>query len=112
MPCGFSRKKSKLKQKSKTWKSCLSSSGPNSSGQSRVPRPIICQNLMLRVDRLEEDQVRHLGHVDAGVEHVYRDRDVRRLSFCEKSSSRLCGYFSVVVDDPREVPRVAAGSGG
>ena len=42
----FSRKKSKLKQKSKTRKSCLSSSGPNSSEQSRVPRPIICQNLI------------------------------------------------------------------
>ena len=39
-------KSQKLKQKSKTWKSCLSSSGPNSSGQSRVPRPIICQNLI------------------------------------------------------------------
>ena len=46
MPSGFSRKKSKLKQKSKTRKSCLSSPGPNSSGQSRVPRPIICQNLI------------------------------------------------------------------
>ena len=35
--------------------------------------------LDLRVDRLEEDQVRYLGHVDAGVEHVHRDRDVGRL---------------------------------
>ena len=32
-----------------------------------------------RVDRLEEDQVGDLGHVDAGIEHVHRDRDVRRL---------------------------------
>ena len=32
-----------------------------------------------RVDRLEEDQVGHLGHVDARIEHVHGDRDVRRL---------------------------------
>ena len=31
-----------------------------------------------RVDRLEENQVGHLGHVDAGIEHVHGDRDVRR----------------------------------
>ena len=27
-----------------------------------------------RVDRLEEDQVGHLGHVDAGIEHVHGER--------------------------------------
>ena len=46
IPSGFSRKKSKLKQKSKTRKSFLSSPGPNRSGHRRVPRPIICQNLI------------------------------------------------------------------
>ena len=35
--------------------------------------------LDLRVDRLEEDQVRYLGNVDAGVEHVDRDGNVRRV---------------------------------
>ena len=35
--------------------------------------------LGLRAHQLEEDEVHDLGHVDAGVEHVDRDGDVRRL---------------------------------
>ena len=35
--------------------------------------------LGLRADHLEEDQVDDLGHVDAGVQHVDADGDVRRL---------------------------------
>ena len=68
--------------------------------------------LDLRVDRLEEDQVRHLGHVDAGVEHVHRDRDVRRLVLLREVVEQALRILGVVVDDAREVPCVAAGSGG
>ena len=50
--------------------------------------------LGLRAHQLEEDQVDHFRHVDAGVEHVHRDGDVRRLVLVEKSSIRLCAYWS------------------
>src|SRR5439155_12913632 len=33
----------------------------------------------LRPDELEEDEVDDFGHVDSGIEHIDRDRDVRRL---------------------------------
>ncbi len=49
--------------------------------------------LGLRAHQLEEDQVHDLRDVDAGVEHVHRDGDVRRLApWSEKSSIRLCAY--------------------
>src|SRR5439155_19910482 len=35
--------------------------------------------LRLRVDRLEEDEIHDIGNVDAGIEHVNGDRDVRAL---------------------------------
>ena len=79
IPSGCSRKKSKLKQKSKTRKSCLSSPGPNRIGAEPRAAPDHLPELDPRVDRLEEDQVGHLGHVDARIEHVHGDRDVRRL---------------------------------
>ena len=51
--------------------------------------------LDLRVDRLEEDQVHDLGNVDAGVEHVHRDGDVRRRCPSVRSGrGRLCGYVA------------------
>ena len=79
IPSGRSRKKSKLKQKSKTRKSCLSSPGSEQiSAQARAP-PDHLPELDPRVDRLEEDEVGDLGHVDAGVEHVHGDGNVRWL---------------------------------
>ena len=42
----FGAGQARLRWRRSVWKSCLSSSGPNRSGQSRVPRPIICQNLI------------------------------------------------------------------
>lgn len=48
--------------------------------------------LRLGTHQLEEHQVDHLGHVDSGVEHIDRDRDVRCLVGVEKSSVRLCAY--------------------
>ena len=47
-----------------------------------------------RVDRLKEDQVGHRWHVDAGIEHVHGDCDVRRFVLPRESSSRLCGYVA------------------
>jgi len=35
--------------------------------------------LGLRADDLEENEVHHFWYVDSGVEHIYRDRNVRRL---------------------------------
>ena len=48
--------------------------------------------LGLRADDLEEDEVDHLRHVDAGVEHVDRYGDVRGLRRIEKSSISVCAY--------------------
>ena len=79
MPAGFSRKKSKLKQKSKTRKSCFVVVRTEQLRTESRAAPDHLPELDLRVDRLEEDQVRYLGNVDAGVEHVDRDGDVRRV---------------------------------
>ena len=58
--------------------------------------------LDLRVDRLEENQVRNLGNVDAGVEHIHRDGDVRRgVLLCEVVEEAL-RIRRIVVDDARE----------
>ena len=59
-----------------------------------------------RVDRLEEHEVQHLGHVDAGVEHVDRDRDVRRLVGLGEVVDQALGVLRLVVDDAGEVPGV------
>ena len=84
MPSGFSRKKSKLKQKSKTRKSSLVVGRTEQIRTESRAAADHLPELDLRVDRLEEDQVRYLGNVDAGVEHVHRDGDVRRrVLLCE-----------------------------
>ena len=54
--------------------------------------------------QLEEHEVDDLGHVDAGVEHVDRDGDVRRLVLGRRSRRSGSGaYFTCVGDDPGEV---------
>ena len=51
--------------------------------------------LHVGVDRLGEDEVDDLGHVDAGVEHVDRDGDRKqRLAESLNSSIRSCGRGS------------------
>ncbi len=62
--------------------------------------------LDLRVHRLEEHQVGHLGHVDAGVEHVHRDGDVRLLVLLREVVDQALGEFGLMVDDPGEVALV------
>ena len=49
------------------------------------------------VDRLKEDRVNDLRHVDS-VEHVHRDRDVRGLVFLRKVVDQALRIFGVVVD--------------
>ena len=64
-----------------------------------------------RVDRLEEDQVGHLGHVDAGIQHVHGDRDVWRLVLPREVVEKALPIRGVVIDDAGEVsgvPRVVA----
>ena len=56
----------------------------------------------LRPHDLEEDQVDDLRHIDAGVEHVDRDRDVRRFVRLIKIVEQRLRVFGLVVDHPRE----------
>ena len=60
--------------------------------------------LRLRAHLLEEDEVHDLRHVDAGVEHVDRDGDVRRLALLrEVVDQRLRIGPGLMGDDPREM---------
>jgi hypothetical protein len=52
------------------------------------------------------DEVGHLGDVDAGVEHVHRDRDVRRLVLLREVVEQALRVLGVVVDDACEVTLV------
>ncbi len=80
--------------------------GSEQTGAQARASPEHLPELDPRVDRLEEDQVGHLGHVDAGVEHVDRDRDVRRLVPPREVVEQALRIRGVVIDDAGEVPRV------
>ena len=69
-----------------------------------MPRPIICQNLVFDRTELEEDEVHDLRHVDAGVEHVDRDGDVRRLVRVREIVDQRLRVVGLEVDHAREVP--------
>ena len=62
--------------------------------------------LRARADDLEKHQVQHLGHVDAGVEHVHRDGDVRRLVLGREGVDQALRVGGLVGDDPRELALV------
>lgn len=62
--------------------------------------------LDLRIHRLKKHQIHHLRHVDAGVEHVHRDREVRCIVLDRKFINQTLRVFGEVIDDPRKVPRV------
>jgi hypothetical protein len=58
--------------------------------------------LHVRLHRLREDQVHHLGHVDAGVEHVDRDGDGQLVVGVLEVVDELVGLRFLVVDDATE----------
>ena len=62
--------------------------------------------LGLRAHQLEEDQVHDLGDVDAGVEHVHRDRDVRRLVLGREVVDQALRVLGLEGDDARELALV------
>jgi len=57
------------------------------------------------VDRLEEDEIRDLGDVDARVQHIHGDGDVRRLVGLGEVVDQTLRISGVVVDHAREAPR-------
>ena len=59
--------------------------------------------LDLGVNRLEEDQVGDLRHVDAGIQHVHGNGDVRGFVLFGKVVEDALWVFCVVVDDACEV---------
>ena len=59
--------------------------------------------LGLGAHQLEEDQVDDLRDVDAGVEHVHRDGDVRRLVLDREVIDQALGVFGLEGDDPGEL---------
>ena len=59
-----------------------------------------------RVDRLEEDQIGDLRYVDAGIEHVHGDCDVRRLILAGEVVDQALRIGSVVIYDAGEVSGV------
>ena len=73
--------------------------------QSRAA-PDHLPELDARVDRLEEDQVRNLGNVDAGIEHIDRDRDVGRLVLLREIIEQALRILGVIVDDAGKMPGV------
>ena len=62
--------------------------------------------LGLRAHQLEEHQVHDLRHVDAGVEHVHRDRDVRRLVLAREVVDQALRVLGLERDDARELALV------
>ena len=69
-----------------------------------MPRPIICQNFVFERTCLKKTRFNDLRHVDAGVEHVDRDRDMRRLGLLRKIvDQRLRVGAGLMGDDPRKM---------
>ncbi|WP_335991036.1 hypothetical protein [Glycomyces sp. MUSA5-2] len=91
---------------SKTRNSFLSSSGPNRFLHSRGAAADHLPELGLRPDRFEEEEVNDLGHVDAGVEHVDRDRNARGLVRYGEVVDELACIGHPVGDDLCELAQV------
>ena len=69
--------------------------------QSRTeprPAPNHLPELRLAHDLLEENEIQHLRHVDAGIEHIHRDRDLRQLLRIGEFVDRALRVGHVVVD--------------
>ena len=96
-------KYSRFWQKSKTLNSRLVVAGPEQVGAQAGAAADHLPELGLRADQLEEHEVDALGHVDAGVEHVDRDRDVRRLVLDREVVDQALAVLHAVGDDPGEV---------
>ena len=62
--------------------------------------------LGLRAHQLEEDQVHDLGDVDAGVEHVYRDREVWVLILVREAVDQALRVLRLEGDDAGELALV------
>ena len=62
-----------------------------------------------RLHRFHEYQVDHLGHVDAGIQHIHRDGDARQL-FVLEVVHQLAAVFGFIRDHPRQVWETAGTS--
>ncbi len=62
--------------------------------------------LGLRAHQLEEDEIHDLRHVDAGVEHVDRDGDVRRLVLVREVVDQALRVLGLEGDDAGELALV------
>jgi len=60
--------------------------------------------LGLRADALEEGEIDHLGDVNAGVEHVNGDRQVRHLLWLGEVVDQRLSIVDLMSDDSRESP--------
>ena len=83
----------------------------SSPGREQVPAqaraaPQHLPELGLRAHHLEEHQVHHLRHVDAGVQHVHRDGDVRRLVLDGEGVNQALGVLGLVGHHPGELALV------
>jgi hypothetical protein len=66
---------------------------PEQVGTQARAAPDHLPELDLRVDGLEENEVRHLRNVDAGVEHVHRDGNVRSLVLLREIVDQALGIL-------------------
>ena len=55
---------------------------------------------------MKKTRLCHLGHIDASIEHVHRDRDVRRFVLSREVVEQALRIRGVVIDDAGEVPGV------
>jgi hypothetical protein len=80
----------------------LSSPGPEEIRAEPRSAPEHLPELGLRADQLEEDEVHHLRDVDAGVEHVDRDGDVRRLVLVREGVDQTLRVFRLELERHRD----------
>ena len=59
-----------------------------------------------RIYGLEEDQIDNLRHVDTGIHHVHRDRDMRRIAGDREVVNQTLGILLPVVDHPGKLAGV------
>ena len=60
--------------------------------------------LGLGADQLEEDQVHNLRHVDAGIQHIHRDRNDRVAVLLVEVINQILSVGFVVIYYPAELP--------
>ena len=99
-------KYSRFWQKSNTLKQVLWVARPEQALAEPGAAPEHLPELGLRPHQLEEHQIDHLGHVDAGVEHVHGDGDVGRLVLVGEVVDQALAVAHLVGDHPSEVPGV------